>query len=174
MPHTSPYQLDCDNYCNLDVCCRNHKSCQLLRSFILEAMGFYGLLCLKAITLKGFLVLMMASNSSKELNRENKNSYACSLHVLNPKTSKVVQLEQFCRSERTSIVGTNGQLIAAVGQRKGEVIMWNINSSHRHATLQAFEGMQLLIYLRLALRKKKTSTSGLHLSKAPFPPLDYI
>ena len=52
--------------------------------------------------------------------------------------------------------------------------MWNINSSHRHATLQAFEGMQLLIYLRLALRKKKTSTSGLHLSKAPFPPLDYI
>ncbi|KAK2564267.1 hypothetical protein P5673_012522 [Acropora cervicornis] len=121
----------------------NHKSCQLLRSFILEAMGFYGLLCLKAITLKGFLFLMMASNSSKELNRENKNSDACSLHVLNPKTSKVVQLEQFCRSERTSIVGTNGQLIAAVGQRKGEVIMWNINSSHRHDTLQAFEDDQV-------------------------------
>ncbi|XP_067043407.1 partner and localizer of BRCA2-like isoform X2 [Acropora muricata] len=121
----------------------NHKSCQLLRSFILEAMGFYGLLCLKAITLKGFLFLMMASISSKELNCENKNSDACSLHVLNPKTSKVVQLEQFCRSERTSIVGTNGQLIAAVGLRKGEVIMWNINSSHRHATLQAFEDDQV-------------------------------
>ena len=52
--------------------------------------------------------------------------------------------------------------------------MWNINSSHRHATLQAFEGMQLLIYLRLALRQKKTSTFGLHLSKALFPSLDYI
>lgn len=62
MPHTSPYQLDCYNYRNLDVCCRNHKSCQLLRSFDLEAMGFYGLLCLKAITLKvsRFFVISLA------------------------------------------------------------------------------------------------------------------
>lgn len=57
-PHL-PLPAWLDNYCNLDVCCRNHKSCQLLRSFILEAMGFYGLLCLKAITLKvsRFLVI---------------------------------------------------------------------------------------------------------------------
>ena len=47
--------------------------------------------------------------------------------------------------------------------------MWNINSSQRHATLDAFEGKQLLIYLQLALEKKNTFTSGPHLSKAPFP-----
>ena len=43
----------------------------------------------------------------QELNCENKNSDACSLHVLNPKTSKVVQLEQFCRSERSVLKRVN-------------------------------------------------------------------
>ena len=43
----------------------------------------------------------------QELNRENKNSDACSLHVLNPKTSKVVQLDQFCRSERSVLKCVN-------------------------------------------------------------------
>lgn len=43
----------------------------------------------------------------QELNRESKNSDACSLHVLNPKTSKVVQLEQFCRSERSVLKRVN-------------------------------------------------------------------
>lgn len=43
----------------------------------------------------------------QELSDENKSSDACSLHVLNPKTSKVVQLEQFCLSERSVLKCVN-------------------------------------------------------------------
>ena len=43
----------------------------------------------------------------QELSDQNKSSDACSLHVLNPKTSKVVQLEQFCFSERSVLKCVN-------------------------------------------------------------------
>ena len=41
---------------------------------------------------------------------------------------------------------TNGQYIAAGGHGIGEVNMWNITNSQRHATLQVFQGT-LFIYL---------------------------
>lgn len=121
----------------------NHKSFQLLRSFNLETLGLGGMFCLKVIAQRGLLFLMMASNSDQKHDFVNTNADACSLYALNPKNSKVVCLERFCLSERVSVVGTNGQYIAAGIQGRGKVSMWNIRDSGRNATLNVFQDDQV-------------------------------
>ena len=44
-------------------------------------------------------------------------------------------------------MGTNGQYIAAASQGRGEVNMWNINNSQRHASLQVFQGICLFCHI---------------------------
>ena len=57
-------------------------------------------------------------------------------------------------------MGTNGQYIAAASQGRGEVNMWNINNSQRHASLRAFQGICLFCHI-----EKK-----IHIKRSPPPP----
>jgi len=118
----------------------NHRTCQLLQSISLHTMDFRHLSCLKAFTAKGFLFLMIASKSGKEIVwGEDANTGACLLFALNPNTSKMICLERFSLEQRLNTLGTNGQYIAAAHQAGGKVNIWNITNHQRHLTLQVFQ-----------------------------------